>query len=321
MNWKALTKTARRTLSRNSSKILLGFGIAGAFTAVGFAITATPKAMILLDEKKKELGVEKLDAKTIVKTAAPVYIPTAISMAVSTGCIIGASSVNDRRNAALAAAYTMSETALRSYQDKVAATIGEDKAQEIKEAVTLEKMAKCPEPDEIPTAKNLAPDDVSYDKKVKCWESLSGKYFWTTRNAIEKALNGLNKQLLSDLSVTENDLYDYLGMEHCKNGDLLGWDTQSCMMVDGDPGSGKSTVLNIVQKLFEGYCGVFDSRALGSSSNAFALEAFKSNPLVSITCIWRTLLTGLILIRWQRKLLLSQEPTERASVSLKCWTD
>ena len=141
MNWKTLTKTAKRTLSRNGSKILLGFGIAGAFTAVGFAITATPKAMILLDEKKKELGVEKLDAKTIVKTAAPVYIPTAISMAVSTGCIIGASSVNDRRNAALAAAYTMSETALRSYQDKVAATIGEDKAQEIKEAVTLEKLS------------------------------------------------------------------------------------------------------------------------------------------------------------------------------------
>ena len=54
------------------------------------------------------------------------------------------------------------------------------------------------------------------------------------------------------------------------------------LRIYGDPGSGKSTVLNIVQKLFEGYCGVFDSRALGSSSNAFALEAFKSNPLVSI---------------------------------------
>lgn len=81
MNWKTLTKTAKRTLSRNGSKILLGFGIAGAFTAVGFAISATPKAMILLEEKKQELGVEKLDAKTIVKTAAPVYIPTAISMA------------------------------------------------------------------------------------------------------------------------------------------------------------------------------------------------------------------------------------------------
>ena len=53
MNLKALTKTARKTLSRNSSKILLGLGIAGAFTAVGFAISATPKAMILLEGKKR----------------------------------------------------------------------------------------------------------------------------------------------------------------------------------------------------------------------------------------------------------------------------
>ena len=54
-------------------------------------------------------------------------------------------------------------------------------------------------------------------------------------------------------------------------------EVQKFIVLYGDPGSGKSTVLNIVQKLFEGYCGVFDSRALGSSSNAFALEAFKSN--------------------------------------------
>ena len=67
MNWKTLTKTAKRTLSRNGSKILLGFGIAGAFTAVGFAISATPKAMILLEEKKQELGVEKLDLGESIK--------------------------------------------------------------------------------------------------------------------------------------------------------------------------------------------------------------------------------------------------------------
>mgnify|MGYP005766278749 CR=1 FL=1 len=175
MNWKTLTKTARRTLSRNSSKILLGLGIAGAFTAVGFAISATPKAMILLEEKKQELGVEKLDAKTIIKTAAPVYIPTAISMGISTGCIIAASSVNDRRNAALAAAYTMSETALRSYQDKVVETVGPEKAKEIKEAVALDKMAKCPEPKNPPVATPQKPDigNDFYNEPVKCWESLS----------------------------------------------------------------------------------------------------------------------------------------------------
>lgn len=57
---------------------------------------------------------------------------------------------------------------------------------------------------------------------------------------------------------------------------------QKFLVLYGPPGSGKSTVLNIVQKLFDGYWSVFDSKALGSASNAFALEAFKSNPLIAI---------------------------------------
>ena len=51
---------------------------------------------------------------------------------------------------------------------------------------------------------------------------------------------------------------------------------QKFVVLYGDPGSGKSTILNIIQDLFEGYYSVFDARALGSSSNVFALEAFKS---------------------------------------------
>ena len=57
---------------------------------------------------------------------------------------------------------------------------------------------------------------------------------------------------------------------------------QKFMVLYGSAGTGKSTILNIIQKLFEGYYSVFDARALGSSSNSFALEAFKSNPLVAI---------------------------------------
>jgi energy-coupling factor transporter ATP-binding protein EcfA2 len=57
---------------------------------------------------------------------------------------------------------------------------------------------------------------------------------------------------------------------------------QKFMVLYGPAGSGKSTILNIIQKLFQGYYSVFDAKALGSSSNSFALEAFKSNPLVAI---------------------------------------
>lgn len=57
---------------------------------------------------------------------------------------------------------------------------------------------------------------------------------------------------------------------------------QKFMVLYGAAGTGKSTILNVVQKLFNGYYSVFDAKALGSSSNSFALEAFKSNPLVAI---------------------------------------
>lgn len=57
---------------------------------------------------------------------------------------------------------------------------------------------------------------------------------------------------------------------------------QKFMVLYGAAGTGKSTVLNIIQQLFEGYYSVFDAKALGSSSNSFALEAFKGNPLVAI---------------------------------------
>lgn len=57
---------------------------------------------------------------------------------------------------------------------------------------------------------------------------------------------------------------------------------QKFLVLYGEGGTGKSTILNIIQQLFEGYYSVFDAKALGSANNQFALEAFKTNPLVAI---------------------------------------
>ena len=57
---------------------------------------------------------------------------------------------------------------------------------------------------------------------------------------------------------------------------------QKFLVMYGAAGTGKSTILNIIQDLFDGYYSVFDAKALGSANNAFALEAFRSNPLVAI---------------------------------------
>lgn len=57
---------------------------------------------------------------------------------------------------------------------------------------------------------------------------------------------------------------------------------QKFMVLYGAAGTGKSTVINIIMKLFQGYVGTFNSKSLGRSNDSFALEAFKDNPLVAI---------------------------------------
>jgi energy-coupling factor transporter ATP-binding protein EcfA2 len=57
---------------------------------------------------------------------------------------------------------------------------------------------------------------------------------------------------------------------------------QKFLVFYGPPGSGKSTIVNIIQKLFDGYTAVFDARELAGNNNTFATSAFKSNPLVAI---------------------------------------
>ncbi len=68
-------------------------------------------------------------------------------------------------------------------------------------------------------------------------------------------------------------------------GSVLSGDSkklQKFLVLYGEGGTGKSTILNIIQQLFEGYYSVFDAKAIGSANNQFALEAFKTNPLVAI---------------------------------------
>ena len=57
---------------------------------------------------------------------------------------------------------------------------------------------------------------------------------------------------------------------------------QKFIVLYGGPGTGKSTVLNIIQILFDGYYSTFDSKALGNRNSEFALEPFKNNPLIAI---------------------------------------
>ena len=95
----------------------------------------------------------------------------------------------------------------------------------------------------------------------------------------EGTINAYDKLMSTLYSETEREKIEWaIGSIVCGESKKL----QKFMVLYGAAGTGKSTVLNIIQQLFDGYYSVFDAKALGSSSNSFALEAFKSNPLVAI---------------------------------------
>ena len=225
-NLATITKDIRKFASKRSPEILTGIGIAGMITTTILAVRATPKALELIEEQKEEESVDELSSFEVVKVAWKPYIPAMVTCIVSTACLIGASSVNTKRNAALATAYKLSETALSEYRDKVVETIGEKKERIVRDKVAEERVKKNP------VSKNEV--IVTGNGKTLCFDPISGRYFMCSIETIKKAENTLNKQMLHDISgyVSLNEFYDELGLDHTSVGNDLGWNTNQLIDID-----------------------------------------------------------------------------------------
>ena len=209
----------KTAIKKHSPEILTGIGIAGMITTTVMAVRATPKALILIEERKEEIGAEKLEAMDMVKTTWACYIPAAITGTLSVACLIGASSVNARRNAALATAYTLSESALKDYQGKVIEMFGEKKNEAVKDAVAKDKVEKNP----VVTREVI----ITEKGNTLCYDAISGRYFKSDIEKIKKAECELNRQMLDDMYVSLNDFYYEIGLDSVKLGDELGWNADS----------------------------------------------------------------------------------------------
>lgn len=217
---KFLHKTKLKAV-KHSPEILMGVGIAGMVTTTVLSVRATPKAMALIEEEKlrryRELDDDTLTKVDVVKVAWKPYIPAAVTGTISIACLVGASSVNSKRTAALAAAYQLSETALSEYREKVVETIGEKKEKTVREKVNKDKLEKNP----------VSKSNVVMTSKgdTLCFDPLSARYFKSDIDRIKRAENNLNKRMLHDISgyVSLNEFYDELGLDHTDVGDDLGW--------------------------------------------------------------------------------------------------
>ncbi len=91
---------------KNSPFILTCLGAAGMIGTTVLAVKATPKAMLLLEDAKKEKGEELTKAEVII-TAGPAYIPSAVMGVSAIICVFGANALNKKQSASLTSAYTL----------------------------------------------------------------------------------------------------------------------------------------------------------------------------------------------------------------------
>lgn len=218
---KAGLKQIGKFVDSNSPVILTGMGLAGMITTVVFGIKATPKAekIIKCEESQLERPLTKVE---IVKHTWKCYIPTVAMGAASAACIIGGQSVSLRRNAALAGLYAFTDNTLKEYQDKIIETVGEKKNTDI-----LDGMAKDIVDQNPVNELNV----IRAGGDHLCYDPLTGRYFRSDIELINRAMNNLNKCLIDDRYETLNDFYYLLGLPEVDSivGEDLGWNTDKLL--------------------------------------------------------------------------------------------
>lgn len=220
MNMENLFKNAKTMLSNHSPEILTGLGIAGMITTTILAVKATPKALDLIaeaEDKKFDNGHgESLTKIEVVKAAWKPYIPSAITGATSIACLIGASSVHAKRNAALATAYNLTATAFNEFKNATIETVGDKKEQLIRNKVAEEQINKEPV--------NQSAIIVSGNGTTRCFDTITKRRFISDIESIKRVVNELNRRMVNGEDyISLNEFYSEIGLDDVSIGDELGW--------------------------------------------------------------------------------------------------
>ena len=251
------TKTFHRVgfqIKKHSPEILLITGITGVVTSAVMACKATTKVDAIVEETKKSIDMihEGMEAGNICdveyteedgkKDLAIVYIQTGVKFAklygpsvllglTSIGCILASNNIIHKRNVALSAAYTAIDTSFKGYRSRVIERFGESmdrelryniKTQEVKETVVDEETGKKK------TVKSTVSvvDPNTYSGYARFFDEYCAGW---TKDAeynlmfLRQQQNYANELLKSRGHLFLNEVYDMLGIDRTKAGNIVGW--------------------------------------------------------------------------------------------------
>lgn len=220
-----------RLIRNNSSSILTALGVSGTISTAYLTGKASYQARDVIKEEEAKLK-HKLTQKEAVKIVWKLYIPATISGGVTIACILGASTINAKRTAAITAAYSLGEKAFSEYKDKVVETLGEKEEQKIRDEVAATKVNSQPPPQSL----------IVSGGDVLCCEMWTGRYFLSNMEALRQAQNTINEKLIGQNEATLSDFYYILGIPQTSSSGYSGWTSTkmlklsfSTQLADGKP--------------------------------------------------------------------------------------
>lgn len=216
MNPKLWIKYAQQFAVENAPAILTGIGVAGTISTTFLTAKATFKAADILAEEDKDISTR--DKFFLVWK---VYVPAGCVGTVTIAAIVMSNRITSRRLAAMATAYTLSEKAYNEYQEKIRETFGKNKAEKVKDDIAQDQVSNNPV-----TNQQVI---VTSHGDVLCYEAHSGRYFNSDMEALKKAQNDFNYQMLNHGYGALSDFYDYIGLAHTKMSDDLGWNSDNLL--------------------------------------------------------------------------------------------
>lgn len=202
-------------LRRYSSKILTVVGATGVIATTVLAVKATPKALILIEEKKDELNTDKLTPKETIKTAWKPYVPTLISGVTTIACIVGIDCLSTKSQASLMSAYAVLDNSFKQYREKVKELYSDEDSAEHFETRIKEKIADS----------YFDTDMELHDDKELFFDYQSMRYFESTMAEVKYAEKLFNDNYKINGFACLNDYYQLLGLPPVDYGYQLGWDT------------------------------------------------------------------------------------------------
>lgn len=214
----------------NAPAILTGFGVAGVVATAYLTGKAAFRSAEILAEVEMEYQnlPENLDRtvwlepKEKIQLCWRLYLPAVGMGALTIASIIAANRISDKRAAALAAAVSVGDRLFSEYKEKVKEKIGEKKEQEVRDEIAQDRVNQNPS--------GNSQVIITGTGDHLCYDMYSGRYFNSNVEAIRKAQNEINHQVLGDSYASLTDFYNKIGLSATDSSDEVGWTADNDML-------------------------------------------------------------------------------------------